>query len=185
MQETRDIHMTYIGNPVLDVSVYENDRTILNQYGLEIGMATLATPEQMPIYDQLMAREDKVVGAGGSALNSARAQRYSNMNGPVAYLGCIGNDNSGRVLIDAVKSCGIIGRFEMTEEVPTSMCASVVVGKERTLCADIRAAKKFTLDYLNANMVREPLLFDENLICLLTLGNPEPLKMSLHNGIFH
>jgi len=51
MQETRDIHMTYIGNPVLDVSIYEDDRTILNQYGLEIGMASLATPAQMGIFD--------------------------------------------------------------------------------------------------------------------------------------
>jgi len=34
----------------------------------------------------------------------------------------------------------------------TGVCAAVIVGKERSLCANIGAAKKFTMDYFNANI---------------------------------
>ena len=107
----------------------------------------------MPIYDELWAREDKTTSPGGSALNSARAQRHANPNGSVAYFGCIGNDAKGQALTEAVTAAGIEGKFEVTQEEGTGVCACVVVGKERTLCANIAAAKKFTMDYFNANIV--------------------------------
>jgi adenosine kinase len=59
------------------------------------------------------------------------------------------------VLIDSVTACGVEGYFEVSAEEPTSTCAVVVVGKERTLCANIAAARKFSLEYLNAHMVSE------------------------------
>ena len=67
------IDMTYFGNPVFDITVDDPERSVMNQYSLELGMACLASPEQMAIYPQVWAREDKIIGAGGSALNSARA----------------------------------------------------------------------------------------------------------------
>lgn len=67
------IDMIYFGNPVFDISVDDHERVVLGKYGLELGMAALAKPEQMPIYDELWAREDKFTSPGGSALNSARA----------------------------------------------------------------------------------------------------------------
>ena len=107
----------------------------------------------MPIYDELWARDDKFTSAGGSALNSARAQKFANPNGTVAYFGCIGSDAKGQALTDAVNAAGIEGKFEVTQQDSTGVCACVVVGKERTLCANIGAAKKFTMDYFNANIV--------------------------------
>lgn len=149
-----DIDMTYFGNPVFDITVDDPERVVMNQYSLELGMASLATPEQMSIYTDLWAREDKFTCAGGSALNSARAQRHSNGEGAVAYFGCIGNDDHGRALTQAVNDAGITSKLEVSETDPTSLCACVVVGKERTLCANIASARKFSMDYLNANMVR-------------------------------
>ena len=90
---------------------------------------------------------------GGSALNSARAQKYANPNGSVAYFGCVGNDERGRALTEAVTAAGIEGEFEVSQTEGTGVCAVVVVGKERTLCANIGAAKKFTMEYFNANIV--------------------------------
>lgn len=106
----------------------------------------------MPIYDELWARDDKLTSPGGSALNSARAQKFANSNGTVAYFGCIGSDAKGQALTEAVTAAGIEGKFEVTQEDSTGVCACVVVGKERTLCANIGAAKKFTMDYFNANI---------------------------------
>lgn len=61
----------------------------------------------MVLYPQIWAREDKVIGAGGSALNSARAQMHSNPAGAVAYFGCIGNDEHGQALTKAVDEAGV------------------------------------------------------------------------------
>ena len=124
----------------------------------------------MPIYDEVWARADKMTSPGGSALNSARAQKYSNPNGSVAYFGCIGNDEKGQALTDAVATAGIEGKFEVNQSESTGVCACVVVGKERTLCANIGAAKKFTMDYFNANIVsqykRDAYVMFLNKICL-------------------
>ena len=89
------LDMVYFGNPVFDITVSDPERDVMGRYSLELGMACLATPEQMPIYDELWAREDKMTSPGGSALNSARAQKYANTNGTVGYMGCIGNDAKG------------------------------------------------------------------------------------------
>ena len=101
------IDIVYIGNPVMDITVSDPERDIMGRYSLELGMASLVTPEQMPIYDELWAREDKLVSPGGSALNSARAQMHANAQGSVAYFGCIGNDEMGRSLTEAVTAANI------------------------------------------------------------------------------
>ena len=145
--------MVYIGNPVMDITVSDPERDIMGRYSLELGMASLVTPEQMPIYDELWGREDKLVSPGGSALNSARAQMHANPQGSVGYFGCIGNDEMGRSLTAAVSAANIQGKFEISEEEVTSRCATVIVNKERTLCAHIASARKFSLEYLMSNIV--------------------------------
>ena len=152
-QAGNTLDMVYFGNPIFDISVDDNEREVVNRYGFEMGLACLASPEQMPIYDELYARSDKTTSPGGSALNSARAQRFANSNGAVGYFGCIGSDAKGQALQDAVNAAGIEGKFEISSEEPTGTCACVVVGKERTLCANIAAAKKFTMAYFNSNIV--------------------------------
>jgi len=159
-QADNQIDMVYFGNPIYDITVTDNDRVVLNKYSLELGMAALASPETMPIYAELSAREDKFCSPGGSALNSARAQKYAHAAGKVAYFGCIGNDAHGQALTASVNECGIDGKFQVSEANPTGTCAAVVVGKERTLLANIASAKDFTLAHLDANMVSTSPSFD-------------------------
>ena len=187
MAQVNDIDMVYFGNPVFDITVDDPERTVMNKFSLELGMASLATPEQMPIYTELWAREDKIIGAGGSALNSARAQRFANPNGAIAYFGCIGNDDTGRTLSNEVAAAGVTAKLEVSETEPTSQCAVVVVGKERTLCANIASARKFTMDYLNANMVSSEIPCRRHFSNLLfvSVGRPGEIKISLHDGLFH
>lgn len=155
MAQANDIDTVYFGNPIFDITVDDADRSVMNKYSLELGMASLATPEQMPIYDELWAREDKLGTPGGSALNSARAQKHANSAGSVAYFGCIADDAFGNALNDSVNAAGIDGKFDKSTTNATGTCAAVVVGKERTLCANIAAAKDFKLEYLQANMVSQ------------------------------
>ena len=141
----------------------------------------------MPIYDEIWAREDKITSPGGSALNSARAQKFANPNGAVEYFGCIGNDDKGRALTEAVTCAGIGNKFEVTEAEGTGVCAAVIVDKERTLCANIGAAKKFTMEYYNANAVSPKSQFHHfmKLSCFLsqTTGSAEPRQVPLHHGL--
>ena len=180
-----NIDMVYFGNPIFDMSINDTDRAVMGRYSLELGMVTLATPEQMPIYDEIWAREDKITSPGGSALNSARAQKFANPNGAVEYFGCIGNDDKGRALTEAVTAAGIGNKFEVTEAEGTGVCAAVIVDKERTLCANIGAAKKFTMEYYNANAVSSQikLMLHETKIFLYKTGSAEQSQVPLHDGL--
>jgi len=179
MAEANQIDTIYFGNPIFDITVQDDEKDMLTRYNLQTGLACLATPEQMPIYDEAWARADKTTGAGGSALNMARAQMHANPAGKVMYFGCIGDDEFGRSLSTAVQEAGIESRFQMTTEEPTGTCAAVIVGKERSLCANIAAAKKFTMDHLNshiADLARTKFLYttgffiDANAEAVRTIG---------------
>ena len=39
------IDIVYIGNPVMDITVSDPERDIMGRYSLELGMASLVTPE--------------------------------------------------------------------------------------------------------------------------------------------
>jgi hypothetical protein len=45
MANASDIDTIYFGNPVFDITVQDDDREMMTRYGLELGMASLATPE--------------------------------------------------------------------------------------------------------------------------------------------
>jgi len=146
------IDTIYFGNPIFDITMQDPEGEVQGRYNLESGLACLATPEQMPIYAEAWARADRITGAGGSALNMARAQMHANSSGKVMYFGCIGDDEFGRTLTTAVEESGIESRFQTTTEEPTGSCACVIVGVKRALCANIAAAKKFSMDHLNAHI---------------------------------
>jgi adenosine kinase len=93
---------------------------------------------------------------GGSSLNSARAANFilrKENAGNVAFIGCIGNDDAGNTLVEALKEVHMFGEFARTEETGTGQCAVLVNGKERTLCANIGASAKYPTQHLIDNMV--------------------------------
>jgi hypothetical protein len=72
-----DVDLFVIGNPMLDISVYEKDDTLLAKYKIEKGSQCLARPEQMSIYNEIFNRKDNKLTTGGAALNTACATRFS------------------------------------------------------------------------------------------------------------
>jgi hypothetical protein len=65
-----------IGNPLLDISIELEDSAILDKYSLTHGHASLATTDQMPLYDEIWNMPGRSAIPGGSALNSARSANY-------------------------------------------------------------------------------------------------------------
>jgi hypothetical protein len=55
-KENTGLDLFVIGNPLLDICVWENDTVVLDKYNLKLGDACLATEEQMPIYKELLDR---------------------------------------------------------------------------------------------------------------------------------
>lgn len=94
---------------------------------------------------------------GGSSLNTVRAANHAlrkRNGGRVAFIGCIGNDEAGQTLVSELEKVQISGVFAKCEETSTGMCAVLVNGKERTLCANIGASAKYPTSHLLENLVR-------------------------------
>jgi len=69
----------------------------------------------------------------------------------VTYFGSIGEDDFGKIMEDALTEAGIIPNFHKEKETPTGTCAAVVVGKERSLCANLSACIKYPTSHLEEN----------------------------------
>ena len=61
---------------MLDITVETKDDSIANKYGMESGLACLASEKQMPIYDEIWGMKGRSSTPGGSAMNTARAANY-------------------------------------------------------------------------------------------------------------
>jgi len=65
-----------IENPLLDLTVDDNDSVLHNKYGLAHGQASLVTPEQMGIYHEVFHMPGRTTTPGGSSLNTVRAANH-------------------------------------------------------------------------------------------------------------
>lgn len=95
---------------------------------------------------------------GGSALNSARATNFMLKNqgveGKVTYFGSVGKDERGESLTQNLLADGMNANMHIQEDTPTGTCAVIVVDKDRTLCANLAAACKYSTAHLEANMAQ-------------------------------
>lgn len=130
VEEIEHCSVVFMGNPLLDISVKDDDKSISDKYGVKMGAACLATPEQMPIYDELFNMEGREVIPGGSALNSARACnhifKWAKEARKTGYLGCLGKDSFGQMLESVLKEEGVTGKFAHSEDTATGTCAVTV-----------------------------------------------------------
>jgi sugar/nucleoside kinase (ribokinase family) len=137
-----EVSIFFIENPMLDLMVNDPDQILVEKYKLELGMACLASPEQMPIMDDIYNTEGTLAIPGGSALNSARTCNFTmkkSGKGKVAFMGSIGDDIKGRTLVNCLESDGITEVMYRAENSKTATCAVVVVRTERTLCCALEA----------------------------------------------
>jgi len=108
-----NVKIVFIGNPLLDLSFNDTEAKYMTKYDLKLGQAVLATPEQMPIYEEIFAEETCELVPGGSALNSARSAQHilKGSDNKVAYLGCIGKDAFGEKLTKCLDDQGVINKL--------------------------------------------------------------------------
>ena len=95
MEGENNLLILGIENPLLDISMELKNDELLKKYKLEHGQASLASDEQLPLYDELWKMEGRQTIPGGSTLNSIRSANYmlkDKLPNKCGYFGCIGND---------------------------------------------------------------------------------------------
>eukprot|EP00994_Dinema_validum_P009760 NODE_992_length_1173_cov_420.567616_g751_i0.p2 GENE.NODE_992_length_1173_cov_420.567616_g751_i0~~NODE_992_length_1173_cov_420.567616_g751_i0.p2 ORF type:complete len:340 (+),score=124.69 NODE_992_length_1173_cov_420.567616_g751_i0:71-1090(+) len=143
-----------MGNPLLDISA-EVGEDMLTKYELKPGNAVLAEEKHLPLYKELAVRPDVQYIPGGATLNSIRVARWMlQAKDRCSYVGCIGNDEFGNIMKSKAEAEGLNVPFMRTDEEVTGTCAVLVVGKERSLCANLAAANKFADTHMETDAVK-------------------------------
>jgi adenosine kinase len=141
-------------NPLLDISA-EVDPNFLNKYGLAPANAILAAETHLPMYGELAALPHVEYIAGGAGQNTMRVCQWM-LQHPLAtsYVGCVGKDEFGDRLENAARGDGVNVLYMKSESASTGTCAVCVVGKERSLVANLGAANHFSHEHLDAPEVQ-------------------------------
>merc|ERR1711904_236050 len=141
-----------MGNPLLDISDNVTIAT-LEKYGLESNNAVLAEEKHLPLYKELAAQPNVKYVAGGATQNSIRvAQWMLQQPGATAYMGCVGEDDYSKKMMEVMKTDGVNALYMIDESVPTGTCAVCITGNDRSLVANLSAANNYKATHTKENM---------------------------------
>merc|ERR1739848_812135 len=136
-----------MGNPLLDISA-DVDQSVLDKYGLKGGDAILAESQHQPLFADLTKVPGVQYIAGGATQNTIRvAQWLLQQPGATAYMGCVGNDENGSKLKAACDKDGVAAHYLIDQSTPTGLCATCIVGIERSLCTNLCAANNYKVEH--------------------------------------
>eukprot|EP01059_Diplonema_ambulator_P006904 TRINITY_DN16478_c0_g1_i1.p1 TRINITY_DN16478_c0_g1~~TRINITY_DN16478_c0_g1_i1.p1 ORF type:complete len:363 (+),score=56.41 TRINITY_DN16478_c0_g1_i1:87-1175(+) len=189
----KGLNVIGFGHPLLDITSHVNT-AFLEKYSVGPGQTMLALPEQLPVYEEISQHADVEYVPGGATMNAIRVcQWLSGDTNKCGFVGALGEDEFGTILERALRQTGVNPLFEKSSTHPTGTCACLIVGKERSLIANLGAALQFTMAHLNSERVSQALT-DSDIVYaagffLNTISSPEaPLAVAKHcadkNGIF-
>lgn len=133
-------------NPLLDIQA-RGDAAILEKYGLKENDAILAEEQHMGLYEELMAKDAKLI-PGGAAQNTARGAQYLLPDNSVVYIGCVGKDKYGEILKKTCEEAGVHTEYRVDDAQPTGKCGVIITGHNRSMCTHLAAANEYKLDHL-------------------------------------
>uniref|UniRef100_H2Y554 Adenosine kinase n=1 Tax=Ciona savignyi TaxID=51511 RepID=H2Y554_CIOSA len=137
-----------MGNPLLDISANVG-KGYLEKYNLKANDAILAEEKHLPMYDELVEMFPVEYIAGGATQNSIKVAQWM-LKKPLSttFVGCIGEDNYGNILKEKAEEVGVRTAYYRQSEVPTGLCAALICGYDRSLCANLAAANKYVMSHL-------------------------------------
>jgi adenosine kinase len=144
-----------ICNPLLDISA-NVPLDIVNKYDARFGSAIMAEAKQLPVYEELVNNYDVEYIAGGATQNVFRVYQWMmQTETPAAtFLGCVGNDKFGQELKSSAEKDGLHIEYQIDEKAPTGTCAVLVVGKERSLIANLGAANNYSHEHFKSENIQ-------------------------------
>jgi len=134
-----------MGNPLLDISATVNS-DLLTKHNLKANDAILTEDEQ--IFQDLLADYKVDYIAGGATQNSIRvAQWILGKPNVTSYMGCVGADDSSKILEEKAREAGVNVRYQKSDK-PTGRCAVLITDQNRSLVTKLDAANHFTPAHL-------------------------------------
>nr|XP_043634813.1 adenosine kinase 2-like isoform X1 [Erigeron canadensis] len=149
-----------MGNPLLDILavhlifwIIDFDYQLTSfptfRYDIKLNNAILAEDKHLPMYDEMSSKYTVEYIAGGATQNSIRvAQWMLKVPGATSFMGSIGKDKYGEEMKKNSKSAGVNVHYYEDEAAPMGTCAVCVVGGERSLIANLSAAKCYKSEQL-------------------------------------
>lgn len=153
------------GNPLLDISCVV-DQAFYDKWELKPSNAILAEKDKHePLYPELEAMDNVQYIPGGSTLNSIRVSNWIlGDSGSVAYIGSVAKDATGDRLGNIVGEEGVATAWYKDGDCPqTGRCAVCILGKERSMVADLSAANSYVIQHLDSDEARA--LWQNSKIC--------------------
>lgn len=124
------------------------DAEYLAKYDLKADDAILADEKHLPIYEEVLAKKDITLIAGGAAQNTARGAQYILPPQSVVYFGSVGKDVYADKLVAANNQYGLRTEYQVQDDIATGKCAALITGHHRSLVTDLAAANHFKPTHL-------------------------------------
>nr|XP_026690632.1 adenosine kinase isoform X1 [Ciona intestinalis] len=137
-----------MGNPLLDISATVG-KGYLEKYNLKANDAILAEDKHLPMYEEIVKMFAVDYIAGGATQNSIKVAQWM-LGKPLSttFVGCIGQDNFGDILKEKAEEVGVRTAYYRQSEIPTGLCAALLCGTDRSLCANLAAANNYKVSHL-------------------------------------
>nr|CAD2134272.1 unnamed protein product [Meloidogyne enterolobii] len=150
-----------IGNPLLDITA-NVDKQFIQNHSLEENGSMLVTKKYMDeLIDAILnSQSDPNIEytPGGTILNTVRIFQWA-MNKIVnndnksdihfaTFFGSVGNDDYSEILLSECQKSGLRMLCQKIEDEYTGRCLTMINGTKRSMCANLGAASKFNLKFL-------------------------------------
>lgn len=139
--EALNVQLLGIGNRVLDITATVPPE-FLAKYHLKENDAILASEGHQDLGQEVLSSFPVQFSAGGSGQNTLRTAQFFLPKGSAAYVGCIGDDENGKITRENVQNEGLTVEYQVDSQAPTGACCVLINGVHRSLVANLSAAKK-------------------------------------------
>ncbi|KAJ1961255.1 adenosine kinase [Dipsacomyces acuminosporus] len=134
-------------NPLLDISAVANDE-LLSKYNLKANNAILASPEHVPLFQELIESYDAKFLPGGAGQNTLRGAQLLLPPDSAVFVGAVGDDENSKRLKAAADKAGLRTNYMVNPERPTGTCALLITGPNRSMVANLSAAETYKFDHI-------------------------------------
>lgn len=128
---------------------------MLEKYKLKANDAILASPEHLPLYEDLLNNRSAVLLAGGAAQNTARGAQYILPPSSTLYIGAVGKDKYADILREKNEAAGVHAEYLVVDTHPTGRCGVIITGQDRSMCTDLAAANEYKVEHLKSPKIWE------------------------------
>jgi sugar/nucleoside kinase (ribokinase family) len=155
-QTKKNIVLAGFGSPIVDgVFEYSSDPQLGEEIKKKLNYH-MSSDFPIEFYQEVLRNQKTSIYLGGSAMNTIRLTNHlltltKNFTiDQVSFIGSIGDDSLGDLIINSLKSEGVVFEYQRFENTRTSTCIVLVESIERSFFSDLGSSEKVTVDHFRA-----------------------------------